>query len=122
MIHKENPLVTAVRELAEGYPDTVYNVASLDGCRYTIGKCGPGVGCIVGQAIAECYPDKVEAMAQQDKDGPLGVDSLLFDLGINRSENDARWLCCVQSKQDNGYPWAEAIKIADTPQTETERS
>lgn len=116
-------LIDTIRKLAEENSDAVYNISGtdLDSCAYTKGPCGPGVGCIVGQAVAQCYPDKIPQMVAQDDERPVGAATLLYDLGIEYSEKEIRWINTVQAKQDIGYRWTAAVNMADTVQEETER-
>lgn len=108
-------LIETIRKLAEENPEAVYSVSDIDfdNCQYTRGVCGPGSGCIVGQAIAQLYPDKIPKMVAQDNRGPIGAAALFDDLDIEYKRKEIRWINTVQARQDVGHPWLDAIKLAD---------
>ena len=107
-------LCNAVRKLAKDFPDTVYSVIKgEESCMYTIGKCGPGAGCIVGQAFVAAYPHLKHVAKETDDVGITGPRGLLGNAGLRLNEYDFRWLEAVQNKQDNGCEWGLAVKYAD---------
>ena len=107
-------LCNAVRKLAKNFSDTVYNLAmSEESCMYTVGKCGPGVGCIVGQAFIEAYPHLEHVAKDTDNVGVAGPDRLASNAGLQVCPNDIKWLTIVQNKQDNGCEWGSAVEFAD---------
>lgn len=102
-----------VIRLATEYPDSVYRAPSDTEirCQYLRGKCGPGEGCIIGQAIMKLDSSKQEVLKEADS-GFNGepIDEIMEELGIeefNQSELD--WLCNVQANQDRATPWGECI-------------
>lgn len=80
-------LCNAIRELAEAYPDAISK-----SCLYTSGKCGPGSGCIVGQAFQKVYPHLKEMLEAIDDEGEMGVVSLLKTANLfGPSNSDWPW-------------------------------
>ena len=107
-------LCNAVRKLAEDFPDTVYSVVMGEkSCMYTIGTCGPGKGCIVGQAFVAAYPHLKHVAEYTDGTGIAGPETLLKNAGMEVHSADLEWLTVVQNKQDNGVEWSLAVKFAD---------
>ena len=101
-------LVQTVRKLAADYPDAVYQGTDR-GCFYTIGECGPGNGCIVGQALQKLGYE----LEGFDEQKGVGIGILIARLEIPCSCQDKDWLIFVQDYQDMGKPWKEAVKLAD---------
>jgi hypothetical protein len=109
-VHK---LIKAVRDLAEEHPDALY-YAPPEGCLYTLGSCGGGQGCIVGQAVLRVYPELLEILIKVDM---LAVDAnTLFDdelPDLDLSHEDIGWLGSVQSNQDHPRAWGVSVTQAD---------
>lgn len=104
-------IIDHVKALAEEYPDAIYELPP-GGCLYTVGKCGPGTGCIVGQAIARMFPDRTDLMAVKDEVAQ-GSRNFCNKIGVSFTDDEHRWLCNVQGKQDRQFTWADAVKHAD---------
>lgn len=117
-------LEAEVIRLAAEQPDHVYSPSKFydinqeaeyppaPRCRYThMQEDGtPVPGCIIGQAIFNLSGKPVEQATAQGTvlDFPFMREEL-----INFSWNDrARFLNLVQSKQDGGRPWGEAVAYA----------
>lgn len=103
-------LIQAIRKLASDYPDTRYPVQGHEYCEYTRGECGPGAGCIVGQALQMSGLTSIAEDA--DESGECGVGSLFEKMGI-KNFNDQKWLSRVQSNQDFSFSWSGAVADAD---------
>lgn len=110
-------LVDRVRVLAAKYPEGLYAVddslADDDECSYTKGivENGPPTeGCLIGQAARGYIAIPPEADRH-------GIVSVLDDLGVEGSKPERDWLENVQTSQDGGYRWAEAVATADQKQT-----
>lgn len=107
-------IIEQVRRLATEYPDTVYPQPEPGKCLYTVGACGSGSGCIVGQAIIAVKPDLAETLAHIDELTPnKPVHSLVGRLEIKCTQEKLSWLGKVQRKQDDGKRWHEAVEAAD---------
>lgn len=110
----DTPQVTAAeviakaRELAAARPKHVYLTPSESDsvCSYYRDRSGePGQGCLFGQALA--------LLDITDPKEGESIFSVLLDHGIPCSDSDSEWLTAVQSSQDGGDPWGEAIRLAD---------
>lgn len=102
-------LVDTVRELANKYPEAVY-CNNGGRCEYAAGdvKNGPDTpGCVVGQGIAIVAPE----YSPKIRDSASSVAGLFGDLECSLK---IRWLSVVQSKQDCGYTWSQAVNAADS--------
>lgn len=101
-------LILAVRKLAEEYPDAVYPNRK---CYYSTGECGPGEGCIVGQAAKIACPELYEIMRQRDQQAMTDISAILAPYNLPRIK--LYWLSLVQSRQDHRQPWNKCITDAD---------
>lgn len=110
-------LATAVREAAAKNP---YNWA---GCTYTMpddtgARLAPR--CIVGQALFDLAPEE-EKQDVLEYLSPLKGENVGHLISFQRYEilegdrysTEARWLLAVQTRQDDGNSWAEAVEYAD---------
>lgn len=130
-----------VRELAEKHPNAVYEIAG-GACSYTSGdvvdrktKHILGSGCIVGQALLKERPDLEPMISELDAAGSLEVYDLfdnIADYGFadeidpnaavdiedvpELSLEMISWMQSVQTLQDEGHTWGEALSRADTAQ------
>jgi hypothetical protein len=98
----------AICKLAAAHPDNTYQKPKGSNyCFYKKGDCSDGsCGCIVGQALVSLNVDfyeKVNASAQ----------ALLEELGIMGDTRTMFWIGNVQTSQDGGSTWQEAITHAD---------
>jgi hypothetical protein len=113
-------LVTLVRELAIARPETVYRPCwseksnSMGRCSYLAGACSDGsVGCLLGQALLALgfTTDHLQPVNH------LGIKEALEKLHpcqlTDHDYDQVRWLETVQSAQDNGQTWQEAVERAD---------
>lgn len=107
-------LILEVRKLADEYPEAVYPLA---GCYYSTGECGPGTGCLIGQAAKTSSPELYALMLERDgRKSQIGIQSLLWkykDLIEDFTVAKYDWLGRVQVKQDYGTPWAKCVAGAD---------
>ncbi len=100
-------LETDVREFAELFPDTVYASSAAGGCLYE--PEGANVlGCIIGAGLSKQGFD-IET-PELDRD-----DGFVNGLRIDPPSDfpNARWLQRVQSNQDEGMSWSEAVAQTD---------
>jgi hypothetical protein len=101
-------LEKTVRELATDAPDNVYEKPDdFNTCCYSRGECTNGsVGCLIGQAMAKHGYD----VSLLDFDGSLlASEACAYFNIIGRTI----WLNEVQSSQDEGHEWLQAISYAD---------
>lgn len=103
-------LIQAIRKLAAEYPDAKYPKGDVDYCQYTVGECGPGHGCIIGQALQSSgMEDKAYKF---DRRGESPISCYYEDVNISNT-NDKEWLTYVQSFQDRGMTWSKSVKAVD---------
>lgn len=108
-------VIREIRRIASEQPEHVYRppVACRIGCSYVDSANAPGTGCIVGQAvIALGLP--VERLAEWENGHDETSSTIMLpamDIGGSRAE--LRWIRRVQSEQDQGKAWGEAVAIAD---------
>lgn len=130
-------LVANVKVLALQYPNARYQKLSDQqaieagiplgcvgiGCYYTVGEVKDGpltAGCIVGQAIA-AMPEEYRIPLKEGKDINGNIDSAYGGYHNVRTEMDKNpdiWKMChwandVQTSQDSGTTWGEAVSNAD---------
>lgn len=117
---KPERLKEVVRSLAATSPDNKYiKRAPINDstCSYLEGQCTNGSkGCIFGQAFAllgasetfleEC--DKIGSITFVAKEKQLAIFN-----GYELTDDDIRWYRRVQSCQDSGKSWKEAVESAD---------
>lgn len=96
-------LVKAVRELAEETPDFVYEPPGNHCVNIYEGKGS----CIAGRAYVKA------GIPVADIPYSLAVPSAVGVMGVVASMPEIDWLLTVQSAQDNGTPWGEAVAEAD---------
>jgi len=104
-------MISEVRRIAKEYPNAVYSMDNLVFCCYTKGKCGPGFGCLLGQAMQSAGLRHIANQA--DEQGEKAISELFNVLNIHNA-NDRMWLSDVQGQQDRGATWEEAVKFADS--------
>lgn len=104
-------LISAVRNIAEAAPDYVYEKVGGHACKYVQNGAG---SCIVGQgALAAGVP--LETVAEWDQaECGSGFGDVCDRIDIDCGSDAAQWLIEVQSHQDNGIPWGEAVAAADS--------
>lgn len=103
-------LIQAVRDIAGKYPYVKYNFGETVYPHYTKGDCGPGSGCLLGQAMQACGMGDIAE--QSDELGEQPIVMLVDKLGVT-SQNDIMWLSKVQYFQDTGRMWRDSVKLAD---------
>ena len=108
----DHELIGCVRELASKYPEAIYENDDQN-CYYTIGACGNGNGCIIGQALVAMNPELLDDLIASDNGCVPFAGELVYQLELALSEKEVRWLNSVQGYQDEGKSWGEAIKKAD---------
>lgn len=113
-------LIQEVRKVAEERPDFIYSDQTEPNnilCSYFGRAIGDESGspCIVGQALKNLEVD-TEVLLKAEKAGEETDICTVLDRGyvdIECTVNEAMWLAKVQSKQDDGYAWAQAVESAD---------
>lgn len=110
-------IVDEVRRLANESPDAVYK---NDMCLYTKGSCGNGEGCLIGQAIVAWCPEMKPYLKSMDaksfaENRPFSVYNLKH-YGIEHllTREEIHWCRNIQSNQDRGITWKEAVRIEDS--------
>lgn len=99
-------LIKRVRELAAKNPDATYRFkGSMIYCYYGKGEAGNGVGCIFGQAWPE--------LKIYDVGNPYTIGRILIVEDMDCHQREIDWCNEVQSCQDCGETWKEAIEAAD---------
>jgi hypothetical protein len=101
-------LADHAKDLATEFPDAEYNRL---GCKYTVGKSGPGEGCIVGQAMLRWKPELLDELKKVDTGGDFGVYTMLARLKIVVPDNELRFLSSLQVNQDRGVSWGKSLSI-----------
>lgn len=117
-----------VRQLAAEQPEYVYNPKSFPDtgsgarCKYThtLEDGSKVPGCIIGQAIFNITGKPVDQW--RDSGGVLDF-KFMRDAELDNFAGDwsdrAKWLANVQSHQDRGISWGEAVRRADDPNEES---
>lgn len=97
-------VIDEVRNLANQRPDHVYQrEADTAMCRY---RHDDEPGCIMGHALANLAPN------YRPREG-YGIRDVLVEAGLTVEYQQRCWLGEVQSNQDSGDPWGEAVRKAD---------
>lgn len=104
-------LIESVKFLADKYADTSYPIHEVPYCSYTEGECGPGEGCLLGQAMQHCGMKELAYSA--DHRGEMAIYDL-YEETNTLSRNDQIWLNTVQASQDRGATWGEALENANS--------
>ncbi len=113
---KTEDLVAKVRKIAAAHPDVVYPVGEDGVCLYNYPPCGPGSGCLIGQALGALSPgvlSEVTVMLATVTISGIIRDPFMrphFSVG---DERHVSWLRAVQARQDMKEPWGEAVRLAD---------
>src|SRR5690606_1231334 len=104
-------VVKEVRRLAEEQPDHVYSAPEGEEiCSYVTGK--DGKGCIVGQALSRLgVPES--ALRGIEGEGAYALPELIPYLAGREDKRSRRWLTLIQSRQDGGRTWWQAVTEAD---------
>lgn len=105
----EHEVLQEVVRLGTEYPDVIYD--SYGGCYYTSPRCGPGSGCIIGQALQNLGWTVAE-LKQIEKEyewsGKVSdMANALFPLPIDDSV--VKMLQEIQRAQDNRVSWGRAV-------------
>lgn len=124
-------MIQTVREIAAEQPDHVYEKPfDSAGCFYTNPGREDGYGCIFGQAMRRLgYPIPAGTRDENRNysneyiscpiTGGIASDSwgrvFGFEGEYSSWESDSRWIWMsrVQSAQDRGQTWADAVALAD---------
>ena len=112
-----------VREFAKQHPDVKYVTDSDDPnamCFYTKGECTNGTkGCIYGQVLSKLgYKELLESIDGEYRSGenfmPTIKDVITKHLSDPLFEHEElSWHELVQSTQDDGVCWGDAVELAD---------
>lgn len=113
MSEQGQKLIEAIRVKAEANPAFVYsryNEYHQPACVYVAdGK----PSCLVGHGLWDLglIDAEFENVPQFNE---VSVDGLAFEWGpLNLDDAEIDWLRCVQARQDEHYPWADAVAWAD---------
>jgi hypothetical protein len=108
----EQEFETTVRALAAANPDFVYTDpdSEVGGCSYFPDEMNPQ-GCIIGAALREHGLISDDPSDSEDIDG-TGAFVVLHSL-LDFPEVSDSWFQLVQSNQDQGASWSEAVRLAD---------
>ena len=112
---REQELLDKVIELGTKHPNARYEKSTeensvLQGCYYTKIACGPGHGCIVGQALQSLFPDSRDLIGQLDHTAGGNYDMVMGTVGLDSPISDK--IRDIQRHQDSGKTWGLAIAIA----------
>ena len=109
-------IVAAVREIAAEQPDFRYTTDDEEPCAYgaPAGQKGSDLtqGCIVGRAF-----DRAGFEYHEVQEAEI-IECLAF-MGLDSAYDpspEAQWLYCVQTQQDSGATWGDAVADADRHQ------
>lgn len=109
-------IIKNVRELANEYPDAVYRTPEGweddTKCSYIEGKAGNGEGCIIGQASIGSLVKTLDSVSHTSIIKEVITNLQGRHLKDVTSEK-INWLQEVQTKQDIGETWFEAVQHAD---------
>lgn len=114
-----------VIRLATEHPDAVYYPPNFNPecsrvqqvCYYLSGQCNGSIGCIMGQAILNLDPKKREFLHACDTDPkgiPKSISWILRELNLTATMREEDWFTKVQSWQDHGKTWKEAVENANS--------
>ena len=113
-------VVREVRKLAQERPHFNYRDqlhADSAGCSYlgaSMYTPGEGEGCIMGQALQRLGVSREELLLHEGRSASQAIGDLtLLGSDVNYWVNVARWLDHVQTKQDTGFTWQEAVAGGD---------
>lgn len=111
----QDRLIAKIRELAQKYPNALYKKGwELAVCSYDKGTVvnGPKTcGCIVGQGLRRVSQKRFKETAEKESTSTsYQVLKNILNLPINT--NKANWIRRVQSNQDFGKTWGQAVKDA----------
>jgi hypothetical protein len=103
-------LLDEVRNIANERPDVTYQ---NEDCMYDTGKCSDGtVGCLIGQALTRLDIDP--AFLDRGSDTPDIASIIDREIYFEDCDDtNISWLANVQSYQDEGLSWREAIRLSD---------
>lgn len=114
-------VIAEVRKIAKRDPKFVYGEDTGGSCSYFGRGIGDPVGqrCLIGQALVNLEVDMTKVLEVENSLSPdvMGseikylIEGEVVDIVANPSE--VSWLTEVQKKQDRGFPWSEAVKLAD---------
>ena len=118
-----NDLVAEVRKVASADPDFRYrdNKTLLVSCSYFGRAMGDlsGSPCIIGKAMANLEVDTSKLLRMESTGASTAVDDIFLEKWVDILVDEAEdfpmtvWLGHVQSYQDSGTSWSEAVRKAD---------
>lgn len=103
-------------DLAEEKPDFIYRPIKqfdednepITTCSYVTGE--DDVGCIVGQALMRLGVSLFTLLTQENKTASQAIRGIFPN---QFSWEDLDWIDTVQSNQDNGFDWKNAVERAN---------
>lgn len=102
-------VIAKVRELVVANPDFIYESPLGEGSCVNVYE-GKG-SCLIGQALFDL--GIIDASIETDRVNGSGIYSVIRKFELDISEPEANWLATVQSCQDCGLAWADAISHAE---------
>lgn len=118
-----NDLVAEVRKVASAEPDFRYRDNKTMGmyCSYFGRAVGDLTGspCIIGKAMANLEVDTSKLLRMESTGANTSVDDIFLEELVGILVDEAEdfpltvWLGHVQSYQDSGTSWSEAVRKAD---------
>lgn len=109
-------IIDEVRKLASEHPATVYpGIGDKNSCFYDKPDCGPGTGCIFGQAMQRLGVslDDLAGLQNEAQDGSKYIRVVMDRHSIEYTSVEGSWCMQVQQNQDVGRAWAMCVKLAD---------
>lgn len=116
-------IINQVRALAAERPDFIYPNANK-GCFYW--QDGPS--CLIGQALYRLGASEATLVEydvrvrEPDCDGSIEDVIACYADDFTSTHEDASWLNGVQSEQDVGQRWGDAVRHADAERARAEES
>lgn len=102
-------MIEMVRRMAAKYPSARYCSQNNElGCMYDSGTVVEGPerpGCIMREVVEKFFPESLHKR--------ISIVSLICDSTLASTAAERRWLADVQTKQDRGVTWGDAVKRAD---------
>ena len=109
---KIKELAKVVREMVEARPDNKYLSEGV--CYYSHGKCTDGsIGCLIAQCLPLVGIPLDPRWDNVEKQKGTGIRTILEEYYEDGDEDALYWIDYVQSNQDDGCTWKEAIEGAD---------
>ena len=109
----------AIIDLAEEKPDFIYRPIKQfdeDNEPYSYVTGADDVGCIVGQALMRLGVSPFTLLTQENKTASQAIRGIFPN---QFSWEDLNWIDTVQSNQDNGFDWKNAVERVNRNNNDT---